>query len=120
MPLCCGSWQRESGGSREPAGPSPRCPQGKLHDPQQMGIIPRIARDIFNHIYAMDENLEFHIKVPLGGPWRAGGPNPRGGGGSRFSWWSQPKLGALGAALGGPWVLVGEGWGVSVGMPGRG
>ncbi|XP_059575231.1 kinesin heavy chain isoform X2 [Alligator mississippiensis] len=37
--------------------------EGKLHDPQQMGIIPRIARDIFNHIYAMDENLEFHIKV---------------------------------------------------------
>ncbi|NXA15347.1 KIF5A protein, partial [Sapayoa aenigma] len=37
--------------------------EGKLHDPQQMGIIPRIARDIFNHIYSMDENLEFHIKV---------------------------------------------------------
>ncbi|XP_075708096.1 kinesin heavy chain isoform X3 [Rhinoderma darwinii] len=37
--------------------------EGKLHDPQMMGIIPRIARDIFNHIYAMDENLEFHIKV---------------------------------------------------------
>ncbi|XP_057265661.1 kinesin heavy chain [Pezoporus wallicus] len=37
--------------------------EGKLHDPQGMGIIPRIARDIFNHIYAMDENLEFHIKV---------------------------------------------------------
>ncbi|RMB88148.1 hypothetical protein DUI87_35484 [Hirundo rustica rustica] len=35
----------------------------ELHDPQQMGIIPRIARDIFNHIYSMDENLEFHIKV---------------------------------------------------------
>lgn len=28
-----------------------------------MGIIPRIAEDIFNHIFAMDENLEFHIKV---------------------------------------------------------
>ncbi|XP_020947520.1 kinesin heavy chain isoform X2 [Sus scrofa] len=37
--------------------------EGKLHDPQLMGIIPRIARDIFNHIYSMDENLEFHIKV---------------------------------------------------------
>ncbi|XP_009472222.1 PREDICTED: kinesin heavy chain isoform 5A [Nipponia nippon] len=37
--------------------------KGKLHDPQQMGIIPRIAQDIFNHIYSMDENLEFHIKV---------------------------------------------------------
>lgn len=28
------------------------------------GIIPRIVRDIFEHIYAMDdERLEFHIKV---------------------------------------------------------
>ncbi|TKS77359.1 Kinesin heavy chain isoform 5A [Collichthys lucidus] len=36
--------------------------EGKLHDPHQMGIIPRIAEDIFNHIFAMDENLEFHIK----------------------------------------------------------
>ncbi|MEQ2214560.1 hypothetical protein XENOCAPTIV_012396, partial [Xenoophorus captivus] len=35
---------------------------GKLHDPQLMGIIPRIAQDIFDHIYSMDENLEFHIK----------------------------------------------------------
>ncbi|CAL8339117.1 unnamed protein product [Lota lota] len=37
--------------------------EGKLHDPQGMGIIPRIAEDIFKHIFAMDENLEFHIKV---------------------------------------------------------
>uniref|UniRef100_A0AAY4EWU6 Kinesin-like protein n=1 Tax=Denticeps clupeoides TaxID=299321 RepID=A0AAY4EWU6_9TELE len=37
--------------------------EGKLHDPHNMGIIPRIADDIFNHIFAMDENLEFHIKV---------------------------------------------------------
>ncbi|KAI1892430.1 hypothetical protein AGOR_G00133270 [Albula goreensis] len=37
--------------------------EGKLHDRQQMGIIPRIAEDIFNHIFSMDENLEFHIKV---------------------------------------------------------
>ncbi|KAM4609395.1 kinesin heavy chain [Polymixia lowei] len=37
--------------------------EGKLHDIQLMGIIPRIARDIFDHIYSMDENLEFHIKV---------------------------------------------------------
>uniref|UniRef100_A0A8P4KFC8 Kinesin-like protein n=1 Tax=Dicentrarchus labrax TaxID=13489 RepID=A0A8P4KFC8_DICLA len=36
---------------------------GKLHDPQLMGIIPRISHDIFDHIYSMDENLEFHIKV---------------------------------------------------------
>ncbi|XP_054908768.1 kinesin heavy chain-like [Poeciliopsis prolifica] len=37
--------------------------EGKLHDPHMMGIIPRISRDIFDHIYSMDENLEFHIKV---------------------------------------------------------
>lgn len=30
-----------------------------------MGIIPRIVQDIFNYIYSMDENLEFHIKVSL-------------------------------------------------------
>lgn len=34
-----------------------------LGDPQKQGIIPRIVNDIFNHIYAMEENLEFHIKV---------------------------------------------------------
>ncbi|CAG0903839.1 unnamed protein product, partial [Darwinula stevensoni] len=27
------------------------------------GIIPRIVNDIFNHIYSMEEHLEFHIKV---------------------------------------------------------
>ncbi|XP_053554262.1 kinesin heavy chain [Bombina bombina] len=37
--------------------------EGKLHDHQLMGIIPRITHDIFDHIYSMDENLEFHIKV---------------------------------------------------------
>ncbi|KAK1165773.1 kinesin heavy chain isoform X1 [Acipenser oxyrinchus oxyrinchus] len=37
--------------------------EGKLHNPQLMGIIPRISHDIFDHIYSMDENLEFHIKV---------------------------------------------------------
>lgn len=37
--------------------------QGSLHDPAGMGIIPRISEDIFEHIFAMDENLEFHIKV---------------------------------------------------------
>ncbi|XP_052004747.1 kinesin heavy chain-like isoform X2 [Xyrauchen texanus] len=37
--------------------------EGQLHNPQQMGIIPRITQDIFDHIYSMDENLEFHIKV---------------------------------------------------------
>uniref|UniRef100_A0A3B3TWU7 Kinesin-like protein n=1 Tax=Poecilia latipinna TaxID=48699 RepID=A0A3B3TWU7_9TELE len=37
--------------------------EGKLHDPEMMGIIPRIVQDIFNYIYSMDENSEFHIKV---------------------------------------------------------
>ncbi|KAM7176444.1 kinesin-1 heavy chain isoform 2-T2 [Macrochelys suwanniensis] len=37
--------------------------EGTLHDPDGMGIIPRIVQDIFNYIYSMDENLEFHIKV---------------------------------------------------------
>lgn len=37
--------------------------EGALHDSHLMGIIPRIAHDIFDHIYSMDENLEFHIKV---------------------------------------------------------
>ncbi|XP_018601174.2 kinesin family member 5Aa [Scleropages formosus] len=37
--------------------------EGKLHDEQQKGIIPRIASDIFNYIFTMDENLEFQIKV---------------------------------------------------------
>ncbi|KAM9713117.1 kinesin-1 heavy chain-like [Menidia menidia] len=37
--------------------------EGKLHDSEMMGIIPRIVQDIFNYIYSMDENLEFHIKV---------------------------------------------------------
>ncbi|XP_062861525.1 kinesin heavy chain [Trichomycterus rosablanca] len=37
--------------------------EGNLHDPEHKGIIPRISQDIFDHIYSMDENLEFHIKV---------------------------------------------------------
>ncbi|KAG1664917.1 Kinesin heavy chain [Nymphon striatum] len=37
--------------------------EGVLGDPIHQGIIPRIIGDIFNHIYSMDENLEFHIKV---------------------------------------------------------
>ncbi|XP_046715728.1 kinesin heavy chain-like isoform X4 [Silurus meridionalis] len=37
--------------------------EGTLHDPQMMGIIPRIVLDIFDHIYSMQQNLEFHIKV---------------------------------------------------------
>ncbi|XP_053204686.1 kinesin heavy chain-like [Panonychus citri] len=37
--------------------------EGVLGDPKLQGIIPRIVDDIFNHIYSMDENIEFHIKV---------------------------------------------------------
>lgn len=37
--------------------------EGHLDDPVNQGIIPRIVQDIFNYIYNMDENLEFHIKV---------------------------------------------------------
>nr|CAG4640630.1 EOG090X014G [Eulimnadia texana] len=37
--------------------------EGVIGDPQLQGIIPRIVNDIFNHIYAMEENIEFHIKV---------------------------------------------------------
>ena len=33
-----------------------------MGDPGKQGIIPRIVNDIFNHIYSMDENLEFHLK----------------------------------------------------------
>ncbi|OON20990.1 kinesin motor domain protein [Opisthorchis viverrini] len=36
--------------------------EGILGDPVFQGVIPRIIHDIFNHIYQMDENLEFHIK----------------------------------------------------------
>ena len=36
--------------------------EGVLHDPKLQGIIPRIVDDIFNHIYGMDESIEFHIK----------------------------------------------------------
>ena len=39
--------------------------EGVLHDPKMMGIIPRIVDDIFQHIYGMDESIEFHIKVSL-------------------------------------------------------
>ena len=37
--------------------------EGVIGDGQLQGIIPRIVNDIFNHIYSMEENLEFHIKV---------------------------------------------------------
>ncbi|KAK2850438.1 hypothetical protein Q7C36_009221 [Tachysurus vachellii] len=37
--------------------------EGNLHDSARKGIIPRISQDIFDHIYSMDEDLEFHIKV---------------------------------------------------------
>lgn len=37
--------------------------EGIIGDPLKQGIIPRIVNDIFNHIYQMEEDLEFHIKV---------------------------------------------------------
>ncbi|XP_036341261.1 kinesin heavy chain-like, partial [Rhagoletis pomonella] len=37
--------------------------EGVIGDPAKQGIIPRIVNDIFNHIYTMEMNLEFHIKV---------------------------------------------------------
>ncbi|TRY79499.1 hypothetical protein TCAL_17082 [Tigriopus californicus] len=37
--------------------------EGVIGDSGLQGIIPRIVNDIFNHIYSMEENLEFHIKV---------------------------------------------------------
>lgn len=37
--------------------------EGVIGDQNKQGIIPRIVNDIFNHIYQMEENLEFHIKV---------------------------------------------------------
>ncbi|KRX95429.1 Kinesin heavy chain [Trichinella pseudospiralis] len=37
--------------------------EGVIGDPDYQGIIPRIVSDIFNHIYSMEENLEFHIKI---------------------------------------------------------
>lgn len=37
--------------------------EGVIGDTIKQGIIPRIVEDIFNHIYSMEENLEFHIKV---------------------------------------------------------
>ncbi|XP_013089022.1 kinesin heavy chain-like isoform X1 [Biomphalaria glabrata] len=37
--------------------------EGVMGNEPLQGIIPRIVQDIFNYIYGMDENLEFHIKV---------------------------------------------------------
>lgn len=37
--------------------------EGKLNCDKLQGIIPRIVQDIFNHIYAMDSELEFQIKI---------------------------------------------------------
>lgn len=37
--------------------------EGVIGDSNKQGIIPRIVNDIFNHIYSMEVNLEFHIKV---------------------------------------------------------
>ncbi|CAB3401666.1 unnamed protein product [Caenorhabditis bovis] len=37
--------------------------EGVIGDSGLQGIIPRIVADIFNHIYNMDTELQFHIKV---------------------------------------------------------
>uniref|UniRef100_A0A0N5AF36 Kinesin-like protein n=1 Tax=Syphacia muris TaxID=451379 RepID=A0A0N5AF36_9BILA len=37
--------------------------EGVFGEPEKQGIIPRIVQDIFNHIYNMDADLEFLIKV---------------------------------------------------------
>lgn len=37
--------------------------EGVINDESLQGIIPRIVSDIFNHIYNMDSDLQFHIKV---------------------------------------------------------
>ncbi|CAD6197428.1 unnamed protein product [Caenorhabditis auriculariae] len=37
--------------------------EGVIGDTSLQGIIPRIVADIFNHIFNMDSELEFHIKV---------------------------------------------------------
>nr|CAH0104817.1 unnamed protein product [Daphnia galeata] len=37
--------------------------EGVMGDPHLQGIIPRIVNDIFTHINALKENVEFHIKV---------------------------------------------------------
>jgi kinesin family protein 5 len=34
-----------------------------MNHQELQGIIPRIVQDIFEHIYAMDTNLEFQIKI---------------------------------------------------------
>ncbi|CAF1060541.1 unnamed protein product [Adineta ricciae] len=37
--------------------------EGVMGSDGQQGIIPRIVQDIFNHIYTLDANLQFQIKV---------------------------------------------------------
>ncbi|CAF3811678.1 unnamed protein product, partial [Adineta steineri] len=37
--------------------------EGVMSSEGQQGIIPRIVQDIFNHIYTLDANLQFQIKV---------------------------------------------------------
>jgi kinesin family protein 5 len=37
--------------------------EGVMGDPHLQGIIPRIVNDIFTHINALKESVEFHIKV---------------------------------------------------------
>ncbi|CAF2448869.1 unnamed protein product [Rotaria sp. Silwood2] len=37
--------------------------EGVMSSDGQQGIVPRIVQDIFNHIYTLDANLQFQIKV---------------------------------------------------------
>ena len=37
--------------------------EGAIGDESMEGIIPRIVNDIFQYIFTMEENIEFHIKV---------------------------------------------------------
>lgn len=37
--------------------------EGNLNDEEMKGVIPRIVQDIFEYIYCLEQNLEFHIKI---------------------------------------------------------
>ena len=39
-----------------------------MDDPNLQGIIPRMVNGIFQYIYNMEEDVEFHIKV--GSKWK--------------------------------------------------
>ena len=37
--------------------------EGLMNSNEHQGIIPRIIQDIFNHIYTLDANLQFQLKI---------------------------------------------------------